>query len=33
MPSASVDGALRDVVESSLAAEAVCAVDDWEKAE
>ena len=33
MPNASVDGALRDVVESSLAAEAVCAVDDWEKAE
>ena len=32
MPNASV-GALRDVVESSLAAEAVCAVDDWEKAE
>ena len=33
VPNASVDGALRDVVESSLAAEAVCAVDDWEKAE
>ena len=33
MPNASVDGALRDVVDSSLAAEEVCAVDDWEKAE
>ena len=33
VPNASVDGALRDVIESSLAAEAVCAVDDWEKAE
>ena len=33
VPNASVDGALRDVVELSLAADAVCAVDDWEKAE
>ena len=33
MPNASVDGALRDVVDFSLAADEVCAVDDWEKAE
>ena len=33
VPNASVDGALRDVVDLSLAAEEVCAVDDWEKAE
>ena len=33
VPNASVDGALRDVVDLSLAAEEVCAVDEWEKAE